>query len=708
LWRAGNLDSDGGTPVDLEPIPLADFDSSDPAREDRSDDSVAGPSDHPAHARSRSRVWFEIVLIVVFCSLHALGIWWALGGRAGLTNGWPLWRNDHPLYFHSSLVTRSFLKDTWTTAGYDPAFMAGYPKSVVFPASSTLPELVIAAFGGDHPALTYKLYVLISAAAVPWLIALACAYWGLSLRGAIVAVLLDLVYIWTDFPMRLLELGMVPYFLAIPLALVAVGAFARFLCQGGVIRWLAATVLLSLAFLVHLTTAMVFVPAAALAYAASVIRFRRRTPSEPRRRRASVSARPELPATRSLSRRKFTALSHATVWLIPVVVLAANAFWWLPGVFLAATKGFSGFVYIHPEGALRRFIQIVGSEAPIESILLGLGIPGFLLVFRKNAVAGWALFGFCGAGMLWGYLAAESRALDFLQTGRHTYAFYNSLAVAGAAGVDEFLKRLRAGSAGVDHLDRWVMAGIVLIGIRMVGYPGYPVLVLIQARLGTHGPSLPSEPPPRLVWIIDQLKSHLRAGERLLYEEGGFGADPFDDGRFSGLLPERTGLEVIGGPYLHASVTTNFTQFGEGRLCGKSPWSREDFLRCVKLYRPSAILCWSAYSRRFCEGNPDLIEVFADDQAVLIGRIRSSEGDFLEGSGRLEAAAGRIRVHEMTPGLDGSIVLRYHIVPYLATNPPVVKCEPEFREDDPVPFIRLRPPPGTSDVELTLQLPVGR
>ena len=51
--------------------------------------------------------------------------------------------------------------------------MAGYAKSVVFPASSTLPELVVAAFGGKRPELAYKLYVLLSAAAYPWLIAIA-------------------------------------------------------------------------------------------------------------------------------------------------------------------------------------------------------------------------------------------------------------------------------------------------------------------------------------------------------------------------------------------------------------------------------------------------------------------------------------------------------------------------------------------------------
>ena len=52
-------------------------------------------------------------------------------------------------------------------------------------------------------------------------------------------------------------------------------------------------------------------------------------------------------------------------------------------------------------------------------------------------------------------------------------------------------------------------------------------------------------------------------------------------------------------------------------------------------------------------------------------------------------------------------MLRYHSVPYLTTSPSVA-FEPEYREDDPVPFIRLRPPPERSGVELELHFPVGR
>jgi hypothetical protein len=148
---------------------------------------------------------------VLLCGLHSLAMWIGLGGWAGLTNGWPLWRDDHSLYFHSALVTRFFLKASHTTAGYDPSFMAGYAKSVVFPASSTLPEVVVALFGGRRPEVAYKLYVLISAAAVPWLIAIAAGLWRLRAAGTAIAVALALVYIWTDFPLAYAEFGMLPY-----------------------------------------------------------------------------------------------------------------------------------------------------------------------------------------------------------------------------------------------------------------------------------------------------------------------------------------------------------------------------------------------------------------------------------------------------------------------------------------------------------------
>jgi hypothetical protein len=645
--------------------------------------------------------WLAASVLVTVCSLHGLAIWWGLGGRAGLTNGWPLWRDDHPLYYHSALVTRSFLQSSGTTAGYDPSFMAGYPKSVIFPASSTLPELVVAALGGARPEIAYKLYVLVCVAAAPCLIALACGWFRIPPASAAIAVSLGLVYIWTDFPINYAGLGMVPYFVAIPLSLAGLAAFARFLESGGALNWWTATVTISLAFLAHLTSLIVIAPGAMVCYAAASVsplsvRDQTITTGDGGRDRAN-----------GRRRRRLSPLAHAAVGLIPLIVLAVNGFWWLPGLWLASTKGASDFAFYHREGVARRLIQIGWSEAPMEAFLLAAGLPGLFLLLRRNLIAGSALLGFAAAGVFWGYLAGGIRALDFLQPGRHTYAFYTALALASGISIEECFRRLRVGNVGVDHLDKWVIAGTLLVGVRVMGYPVYEAL---RSRLWAADPFLSSRPSPRLLWVVGRVGRYLQPGERLLYEEGGFGlpgvADPFQGGRFSGLLPELTGVELIGGPYLHASLQSNFTQFGEGKLCGKAHWGRDEFIRYAKLYGPDAIVCWSPHARRFCRENGDLIRVLDDDGSVLIGRVLGFGGKFLSGAGNLETAPGRIRIRGLSPALDGWVVLRYHSVPYLTTSP-AVDSEPEYREDDPVPFIRFRPPAGTSEVELELHLPIG-
>src|SRR5690349_13989602 len=84
---------------------------------------TARPIRPTARSVARRFLGFAAPTLTVAMSMaHGLAIWIGLGGYAGLTNGWPLWRDDHPLYFHSALVTRAFLADSHTTAGYDPSF----------------------------------------------------------------------------------------------------------------------------------------------------------------------------------------------------------------------------------------------------------------------------------------------------------------------------------------------------------------------------------------------------------------------------------------------------------------------------------------------------------------------------------------------------------------------------------------------------------
>jgi hypothetical protein len=242
--------------------------------------------------------------------------------------------------------------------------------------------------------------------------------------------------------------------------------------------------------------------------------------------------------------------------------------------------------------------------------------------------------------------------------------------------------------------------GLALIGLRLFA----PALIeSVRIRLGGPAPFLSSRPNARLRWIVERVRKTLKPGARLLYEEGGKSLPGFPDvfhgDRYSGLLPYLTGVEMLGGPFLHVMVKTNFTQFGEGRLFGEAGWGRDHFVRYARLYRPEAILCWSPYSRAFCRANPDLIEVLDDDGLLLFGRVKGFGGHAIVGAAEVAAEPGRLYVRAATPGLDGTVVLRYHSVPCVRTRPPVGH-DAVWLEQDPVPFIRLRPPIGPVTIEL--------
>ncbi len=502
---------------------------------------------------------------------------------------------------------------------------------------------------------------------MPWLVAAA----GLVVRArrdAIAAgVALFLIYVWTDFPIMYAQFGMVPYLLSIPLALLVTATLARYIGEGGMWRWLAAAAGSSLVVLVHVTAAMIVVPAALLAYGAAVVRARR--------------AGGRLPGSR-----------HLGVWSIPPLVLLVNAFWWVPSVTLASAKGPSDYVFSHPESILGRFREILSIEVEIEVVIIAAGLLGVVALARKGTLAAWAVGGFAAAGFFWGYLAGGVRALDFLQPGRHTYAFYTAGALLGGIGFAEVRSRLRLGEG---RLDSWATLGAVLVAIRIFSMP---LAERISNKLGGPETFLSSRPSPRLVRIVRGLKAHMKPGERLLYEEGGFrlpdAPDPFGGGRFSGLLPHLVeGIELLGGPYLHAHVLNNFTQFGEGKLFGKSGWGRDDFVRYAKIYRPAAIVCWSPRARAFCLGNPDLVRVVDDDGAVIIGRVLGFEGATVRGKADVSAGPNRIEVRDAVAGDDGLVVLRYHAAPLLVSDPPVA-IEPVYLEDDPVPFLAFRPNRG--------------
>ena len=219
--------------VDLDTIPLAepvDESSATGPAEPNSLGSrttaASGRADGPLALRKSVSA---SALIVVLCSLHGLAIWTGMGGRAGLTNGWPIWHDDHPLYYH----TASSRGRSSSLRGRPPVTTPLHGRLC---QERRFPVIVDTPRTGGRGLRRKSPRICVQGVCAG--LRRGCAvddrpgrvHWqDTHERGVAIAILLDLLYIWTDFPINYAFCGMLPYFLAIPVALAATAAFARFL-----------------------------------------------------------------------------------------------------------------------------------------------------------------------------------------------------------------------------------------------------------------------------------------------------------------------------------------------------------------------------------------------------------------------------------------------------------------------------------------------
>lgn len=621
---------------------------------------------------------------------HAWLCWRMLGGWDGLRTPYPIVRDDHTFNYYYAVTTRDYLASSGSSAGYDPFFMSGYAKSIIYPTSSTLAELVLFLSTGagvgvgaerDHAALAYKLFVIAVAFLCPIVFWLASKVWTHDSVAAQFALLFYLTYFWSDIGVWYIVVGMVPYVLAGSLALLATAAFARYVAPEPVSRlgtlawWLMVGAFSSFAVMVHLTVPIAVAPAWV---AILLCRWRELT----WRRRGGLAAALVLP---------------------PLV----NAFWLIPGIRLWSTKGRTDIVFVN-ENVIERLWGLVTGESPVQTCLAVLAPLGIWAWSKRDRASAWG----AAALVVWcfalGYLGGWFRALDFLQPGRYTLYLYTfaslGAGIAAASACRWSADRIRA--AWTPGLGASFWLGLVALGIAAswrnlaeVARANPPVL---ETRLPRHFEEL-----------ILFLRANSKPGERLLFEDRNRGIikdgwaldDPFQSVRPAPLLPLLTGLEVIGGPYLYTHQKTNFTQAGDGWLWGlegPTAWDPVRFEKFARWYDLAWLVAWSPEARAFCHRHPELVNVVAtfgpSHAPLLVARLNRAPHPAIVGQATVTARPGRIEVENARPE-GGELVLRYHWVPGLVTDPPTRLDEYPI-DLDPVGLIRIHDPPPRFTIRL--------
>lgn len=608
----------------------------------------------------------------------------------------PFTINDHPLHYYYSQITAEFFAGRRAFWGYDPNFMAGYAKTMIFPTGCTMPELVAVIFGRGSPA-AFRWWVASTMFLPPFFLGLAARTAAGSWSAFAISFCLSVAWVWCGWPFSYVTWGMAPFIFGVAASVLAAVTLARWLDEPSWGRLIGGGLLAVVSTIAHPCSPVILVLILAPAYA--------------------------------LRARALSGRDHCLAWCVPVVALVCWSPWWLPALRLRETFGSTetGFVNENIRGRLK---ELAVAQFPEETALLvaGLGaVPALWGIGRARMcviVVGAVEF------FVFTYFGSASEWIWKLQPGRYTQPLYATLIVLVGAGWARMTARLAERPRGRGEWLRFAVlavtssVGLCLVSPKVAGY-------LSSGRR----PPMPSKLTPAVAQMIEFLRGHVDSSGRVLFEDRGVldlgPLDPFEGSNPSALLPLLAPAQYIGGPYLKTHLKANFTQCGDGKIFGRdlaeqpidvatiqryaelynirwavlrfSPFTEHELREKERELRERGVqvpknfaVYWSAPLARLADNNPDVFRPLAQFGLIRVYELNREPNWAVVGRASVEAAPDRLDVTSAQADASGRLVLSYH---WISTLRSTVPLRPISLADDPVPFIEVENPPDRFVIE---------
>jgi hypothetical protein len=680
------------------------------------------------HAPGRAAGWcwasaFAVVLLAhgwlsvrLFPSLEAL------------VNDEPAIAVDHAIHLYHGYLGARFLKEHGTSWGYDPFFMAGYPKTPLYDSSSGPAELFQFVAGGGYSPRAYKLGVTALVALVPVAMAFAAWAYGLKSPATLAAVLLAGWYWWVGFPDMLVRTGLVAFVWASALAALAPPLLMRWgmrmpaphaATSGGpahsnssatetsaqrrqligrsaarsVLLWCALCLATAAGVQAHsMFPVMVFLPSA-VGYL--LIGFR-------------------------LGWRW-----HLATWAALGAALVATHFWWWPLLrFVSLKTGSDLFMKAEYWSFAMEYYLLTDGRIPL--LLLVLGIAGLVHCWRHGnriqaAVAGsqiiaLALLTF--AGSMW----SVTRHLEPL---RFQVPLNLALCLPAGQGMCALLAALDPrGLRAPGRVRGYIGAALLAVILLLLTFPATWWWALAGSaarapdstcrvaldRLGTARPVAVGL-RPEMQALVEWIRENTDSSARILLEDQLRLWEPVEAEslHWTPLLPLLTGRQYVGGLYHLAFIPHRRAALGDWKLADRHirSWSPSELRAFCEQYNIGWVITWSRASPRKEQGQPLSTEVFAslpfceriatlprhstrpEEDQYAVFRVRREHTFFARGRGRVvRADYNRIELADLVPD-SGQLILRYHWQDGFRAEPPL-GIERAEDSGDAVGFIRIR------------------
>jgi hypothetical protein len=571
----------------------------------------------------------------------------------------PFTQDDHPFHFYYAQLSAEIFARRGAFWGYDPTFMAGYAKTLIFPTSSTMVEL--SAIGGARSAFAYRLLVAGTMFFTPLLLGLAARSVARGPWSFLAALSLGVVWIWCGFPSTYAEWGMGPFILASAASVWGGLVLAGWLDEPSPVRIVGGGIIATLATIAHPSSSVILTLMLLPAYAVRA---------------------------RSLSWK-----GHLAAWCVPATVILVWSPWWLPAFILRDTFGTTASGFIN-ENIWGRMQELAEAQFPEATSLLLLAFSAVAPLRGFGRAQFWSMVGGAVLLFLLAYFGSAIRIAWALQHGRYTQPLYALLIVLVTAGTCRVVQRLRAQPRTASV---WVcvalLGGCSLVAVRVTGPK---VLAYWRAR---PIPGVNADLPRPVVELAECLRAHVDSSGRVLFEDHGrLALDPFEGRNPAALLPLQVPGQYIGGPYLYTHLKSNFTQFGDGKLFEHpvDDFDRAMFESYARLYNIRWCVFWTPPMVVLAERHPDLFRRLSTFGLLRVYELVREPSWAITGTARVEAHPDRIEVHDAQPDATGTLVLSYH---WIRTLRSTATLRPVLLKDDPVPFIAVDSAPTEFVIE---------
>ncbi len=585
----------------------------------------------------------------------------------------PIYTDDYAMHFAQCLSTKRFLASTGASWGYDPFFLAGFPNGALVNADNKAWEMLVFALSPFIPAgFAFKLCLLLLLLLYPFLTYGAARNFQLSPGAAFLTALVSMLFFHLSLAIDFISWGMASYVFACFLTLYLFSLFHRLFESFTLWRWLAVTLLSSILLLMHILAPLLLAPPLLLLYL--------------------------------VSRKTLRPRHHLALVLTAIVVLALNSFWLMPVIHFFQDKT------VRPEH-YRFTLQIDSLFEPLsvyltqKMSLLHKKVPSLNNTFMDVIILLAAIAGFSqwkkdgreklrlpflgGAAFLFviAYFGSHTEFFAQLQPQRFTLPLNLLLLIPAGAGLAALLKSIFTGRGAALRL----FAGLVAFAL-LVQPVFKPLKTVYQYGLYRLSCAFPAP----LTELLARLDADTTRKGRILIEDSE--CDTFHryyGAHFPALFPEYLKREYLCGPRPMYPIKHSYASFTAGLLFEKriEEYNLEELQRRFAVYNVRWIVAWCEGSKQVFDRFPEYLVRTGEVDIFTLYEVKRTPSFFIKGRGAVRADYNRLELSEIVPE-DGEIIIGYHWMPYLKTEP-ARDMERAAVGDDPVGFIRIiNPPPS--------------